>query len=89
MMTGLLTKTSQLFSGRVKYKPVDNSNRTHLEKLFESKGGPHNCWCMVWRNMNEGTDQSNKTDKKESLKSYVANQTLVGIVCYDNSAVIA
>lgn len=35
------------------YIPVDKSNWNDLETFFESKGGPHNCWCMVWRNMNE------------------------------------
>ena len=71
------------------YKPVDTSNWEDLEKLFKSKGGPHTCWCMVWRNMNEGTDRANKADKKESLKNYVANQKPVGLLCYHNSEVIA
>ncbi len=71
------------------YKPVDESNWTDLEKLFESKGGPHNCWCMVWRNMNEGADRASKADKKESLKNYVANHNPVGLLCYNNSEAIA
>jgi GNAT superfamily N-acetyltransferase len=66
------------------YKPVDKSNWTDLEKLFESKGGPHNCWCMVWRNMNEGADRVNKGDKKESLKNYVDCEIPVGLLCYQN-----
>jgi len=53
---------------KLTYKPVDKSNWKDLEKLFESKGGPHPCWCMVWRNMKEGTDRANKADKKKSLK---------------------
>jgi GNAT superfamily N-acetyltransferase len=71
------------------YTPVDNSNWTDLEKLFECKGGPHNCWCMVWRNMKEGTDRANKADKKASLGNYVQNQNPVGLLCYDNSEAIA
>lgn len=71
------------------YIPVDKSNWTDLEKLFECKGGPHNCWCMVWRNMNEGTDRANKVDKKASLKNYVDNQNPVGLLCYDHSEAIA
>jgi hypothetical protein len=43
----------------LRFTPVDKSNWADLEKLFESKGGPHNCWCMVWRNMKPGTDRSN------------------------------
>jgi GNAT superfamily N-acetyltransferase len=70
------------------YIPVDTSNWTDLEKLFECKGGPHNCWCMVWRNMNEGTDRANKADKKASLENYVDHQNPVGLLCYDHSEAI-
>lgn len=82
-------QTSSKFMTELHFKPVDNSNWTDLEKLFESKGGPHNCWCMVWRNMNVRTDRSNKYDKKVSLAHYVANQHPVGLLCYDHSEAIA
>lgn len=71
------------------YKPVDKSNWVDLEILFESKGGPHDCWCMVWRHMNEGTERANKSDKKKSLKRYVDHQNPVGLLCYDKSEAIA
>jgi len=74
---------------KLNYKPVDKSNWTDLEKLFESKGGPHNCWCMVWRNMKERTDRANKADKKKSLKDHVDNKTPIGLLCYDSSKAIA
>jgi GNAT superfamily N-acetyltransferase len=73
----------------LRYIPVDQSNWTDLEKLFESKGGPHNCWCMVWRNMVEGTDRASKIDKKASLQDYVENQKPVGLLCYDDAEPIA
>jgi GNAT superfamily N-acetyltransferase len=71
------------------FKHVDKSNWSDLEKLFESKGGPHNCWCMVWRNMKAGADRSDKSDKKVSLKSYVENAFPVGLIGYYNSEPIA
>lgn len=71
------------------YSPVGESNWKDLEKLFESRGGPHNCWCMVWRNMKKGTDRASKADKKASLKNYVANQIPIGLLCYDESEAIA
>lgn len=71
------------------FKPVDKSNWPDLEKLFESKGGPHNCWCMVWRKMLEGTSRYNKADTKQSLISYITNQTPVGLLCYDGEEAIA
>jgi len=64
------------------YAPVGQFNWTDFEKLFESKGGPHHCWCMVWRNLNEGTSRANKTDKKKSMKAYVDQQRPVGLLCY-------
>jgi GNAT superfamily N-acetyltransferase len=73
----------------LQYMPVDQSNWKDLERLFETKGGPHNCWCMVWRNMNEGADRANKADKKRSLKAYVNDQHPVGIICYAHSEAIA
>ncbi|NOT74886.1 MAG: GNAT family N-acetyltransferase [Cyclobacteriaceae bacterium] len=73
----------------LQFTPINRSNWTDLEKLFESKGGPHDCWCMAWRKMNEGTDRANKADKKSSLKSYVDNKSPVGLICYDNSEPIA
>ena len=71
------------------YRPVDESNWSDLEALFESKGGPHNCWCMVWRNMLEGTDRASKSDKKDALKQYVSAKKPVGLLCYDRSEAIA
>jgi GNAT superfamily N-acetyltransferase len=71
------------------YLPVDKSNWKDLEKLFESKGGPHNCWCMVWRNMKAETNRANKADKKASLENYIAEQSPVGLLCYYNEEAIA
>ena len=68
--------------------PVDQDRWKDLEKLFESRGGPHFCWCMVWRNMMNGKRRENKKDKKISLKSYVNRGIPVGILgFYDNEPV--
>ncbi|RHX85744.1 GNAT family N-acetyltransferase [Leptospira stimsonii] len=74
---------------KLSYKPVNESNWTDLEKLFESKGGPHNCWCMVWRNMEETTDRNSKADKKKSLISYMNRRIPIGILCYNDTEAIA
>ena len=71
------------------YKPVDTSNWKDLEKLFESRGGPHDCWCMVWRDMAEGKDRADKTHKKASLKSYVQEKVPIGLLCYVNEEPVA
>lgn len=71
------------------YKPVDESNWKDLEKLFESKGGPHNCWCMVWRKMHADSDRSSKAAKKASLKNHVDQKIPIGLLCYSGSEPIA
>jgi hypothetical protein len=44
---------------------------------------------MVWRKMLEGTSRYNKADTKQSLISYITNQTPVGLLCYDGEEAIA
>lgn len=68
---------------------VDKSNWEDLEILFESRGGPHNCWCMAWRNMDPGKDRPKKNDKKNSHAAYVEEGLPIGLLCYDNSEPIA
>lgn len=71
------------------YKPVDRRNWEDLEKLFESRGGPSYCWCMVWRKMEKGGNRSSKAEKKAALKSYVEEGTPIGLLCYNSSEPIA
>ena len=33
----------------ITFHEVDASRWDDLERLFESRGGPKSCWCMVWR----------------------------------------
>lgn len=56
-------------------KPVDKNNWRDFETLFESKGGPHYCWCMAWRMTGEERKitppktEKNLSNKEWSLKS--------------------
>jgi len=71
------------------FKPVSNDNWPDLEKLFESKGGPHNCWCMVWRKMDKYSDRSNKHEKKKALKGYIDQGQSIGFIGYNDHEPIA
>ncbi len=73
----------------IQYQPVDLSNWTDLEQLFESRGGPHNCWCMIWRYIEEKDKQSNKVAKKRALHSYIEKGTPIGLQCYMDQEPIA
>ena len=69
--------------------PVDVNRWTDLVQLFECRGGPHYCWCMVWRRMIPGKDRSKKTDKKTSLEALVKKGMPIGILGYKDQTPIA
>jgi GNAT superfamily N-acetyltransferase len=76
-------------ASHLEYFPVDQDRWSDLEKLFESRGGPHSCWCMVWRNMITGKRRENKQDKKASLKNFVDRRIPVGILGYSGGDPVA
>src|SRR5688500_672488 len=76
-------------SNKLTYKPVDTKNWKDMVSLFESRGAPSYCWCMVWREMNEGASRSDKAAKKASLKKYVTKKIPIGLLCYQGKDPIA
>ena len=52
-----------------------------LARLFESRGGPKYCWCMVWREMPAG-ERSSRPAKRAALESRVQGGVPVGILGY-------
>jgi GNAT superfamily N-acetyltransferase len=73
--------------GRFRFKPVTKAEWPDLEKLFEAKGGPSYCWCMVWREMLDRQNAAN-TDRKAALSSRVRQGTPVGLLAYDGDEVV-
>lgn len=73
----------------IKFLEVDRSRWDDLEHLFESRGGPSYCWCMVWRPMPKGSSRSDRHAKKEGLRQQVLQGTPVGILGYVEGEPIA
>jgi hypothetical protein len=61
---------------------VDMARWPDLERLFESRGGPKGCWCMVWRPMPERPQRSDGQSRKRALKSRVQSGQPVGLLAY-------
>lgn len=74
-------------SAKVVFEEVDESRWADFEKLFERKGGPKNCWCMVWRGNSE--DRKNKETKKAAIENMVQNQVPIGLLGYTDGEPIA
>jgi GNAT superfamily N-acetyltransferase len=65
------------------FRPVTASNWADFEALFEGRGGPKNCWCMVWRNGPNGKAPSpEKNAKRAAITALVERGTPIGILGY-------
>ena len=64
------------------FHEVDRARWDDFELLFESRGGPKYCWCMLWRRMPRGESRSDSQAKKDVLHALVASGTPVGILGY-------
>lgn len=73
----------------IKIRPVDQSNWIDFEMLFECKGGPKYCWCMLWRANADELKQNNPTSKKNFIKKRVQNNIPIGLLAYIDEEPIA
>jgi GNAT superfamily N-acetyltransferase len=74
---------------KIKTKPVDETNWDDFEKLFELKGSPHYCWCMVWRMTKEEQKRSNTVNRKKFIKKRVRSKTPIGLLAYIDDEPVA
>ena len=65
----------------LEFHEADSGRWDDLERLFESRGGPKYCWCMVWRSMPSGT-RGERGAKKAALEQRVREGVPVGILGY-------
>ena len=89
--------------GDVRFETVTPATWPLLERLFESRGGPKNCWCMAWRGTagerrafsaamgvkDPGGRASSSAVRKAALKSRVDAGTPIGIVAVADGEAIA
>jgi GNAT superfamily N-acetyltransferase len=57
--------------------------------LFESRGGPKSCWCMVWRSIPAGGKQRDGGSRRAAMKSIVDADVPIGILGYCRGVAIA
>jgi GNAT superfamily N-acetyltransferase len=64
------------------FHQVDQDRWADLEQLFEGRGGPHHCWCMVWRATPEEARHTDGKSRKAALKKRIEGHVPVGILGY-------
>jgi GNAT superfamily N-acetyltransferase len=56
-------------------------------RLFESRGGPKHCWCMVWRGTPE--ERASKVSRRSAMERRVKEGVPVGLLAYDDGEPVA
>lgn len=72
---------------KLEFHEVDESRWADFERLFESRGGPKNCWCMVWRGSPE--ERKTKETKKAAMRDRVRDGVPIGILGYSDGEPVA
>ena len=73
----------------LEYQIVSSENWSDFESFFESKGSPHYCWCMAWRNNENKKNIPGRQGKKISIKRRVDEDIPVGLLAYLDKSPIA
>ena len=63
------------------FRPVTPERWPDLARLFDGRGGPRYCWCMVWRPWPAGVERS-RASKRAEMERTVLGGTPVGILAY-------
>lgn len=67
-------------STRLVFHEVTADRWRDMVKLFERRGGPSNCWCMVWRA--QGAEKTDKASRKAGMGKRVRGNIPVGLLGY-------
>lgn len=71
------------------FRAVTRATWADFAALFEARGGPKNCWCMVWRSMPAKERQQSSAHRRAAMKARVDDGVPVGILGYHHGAPIA
>ena len=62
-------------------RPVTAENWADFAALFEARGGPHYCWCTIYRFSSHHLMSS--PEKMRAMHDLVANDIPIGVLAYD------
>ncbi len=71
------------------FQEVDRDNWGDFEKLFESRGSPSYCWCMVWRTTREERHDRKSQSRKAAIQRRVEGGVPIGILGYIDDEPVA
>lgn len=82
-----MTDSSEL--DRLAFHEVDQSRWPDFERLFESRGSPKACWCMVWRATPQEAKRTDGASRKAAMSRRITAGVPVGLLGYIGEEPIA
>jgi len=73
----------------LQFRDVDQNHWDDLVQLFESRGGPKSCWCMLWRAAGTEARRRDGQHRKAALRSRVSSGEPIGILGYCDGTPVA
>ncbi|MBI5715668.1 MAG: GNAT family N-acetyltransferase [Chloroflexi bacterium] len=67
---------------RIVFREVTADTWTDFERLFECRGSPKACWCMVWRATPEEAKHKDGASRKAAIAKRITSGTIVGLLGY-------
>lgn len=72
------------------FRAVTPETWPDMAALFEGRGGPKQCWCMVWRSVLDGASAPQAADaRRAAMEQLVMAERPVGILGYDAGQPVA
>jgi GNAT superfamily N-acetyltransferase len=71
------------------FNEVDKDRWADFEQLFESRGGPKACWCMVWRAEGAEARLTKGADRKRAMEARIKRGVPVGLLGYSDDVPVA
>jgi GNAT superfamily N-acetyltransferase len=74
---------------RIEFHELNAKRWPDFVQLFESRGGPKSCWCMVWRATGEEAKHTDGASRKSAMAQRVFARVPVGLLGYLDSRPVA
>jgi GNAT superfamily N-acetyltransferase len=71
------------------FREVDGERWEDFAALFESRGGPKSCWCMVWRAQGEEARRTDGPSRRAAMRGRVQTGVPVGLLGYLDETPVA
>lgn len=73
----------------LEFHAVDPGRWSDFERLFESRGGPKSCWCMIYRASLEESRQRDGPHRKAAMQRRILGGVPVGLLAYERGEPVA